>query len=148
MEKLTEKQIQELQKKNEEKKEYLLSYKRYKQRANRLQEQLEELRLGKMFPGLMLSDMPSAHSQKDLSDYMIKYDDLLIRITKARKQAVERFSEVQQQIESMENENEKTVLTLRYLRGYSWEKVYEKIGYSKQQTHRIHAKALKNFEFL
>ena len=147
MEQLTEAQIKEIRKQNEEKKEYLLSYKRYKQKASRLQEQLEEIRLGKMFPGLIVSDMPSAHSQKDLSDYMVKYDNLVTRIIKARKQAVERFSEVQQQIEQMVNENEKTVLTLRYLRGYSWEKVYEKMGYSRQQTHRIHAKALKNFEF-
>lgn len=145
MEKLTEKQIQELQKKNEEKKEYLLSYKRYKQEANRLQEQLKELRLGKMFPGLMLSDMPSAHSQKDLSDYMVKYDELLSRILKARKQSVERFSEVQRQIESMENENEKTVLTLRYLRGYKWERISDEIGVGWTRIHKIHSDALKHF---
>ncbi len=44
MEKLTETQIQELRRQNEEKKEYLLSYKKYRQQADRLQEQLNELR--------------------------------------------------------------------------------------------------------
>ena len=125
----------------------MLSYKRYKQKASRLQEQLEEIRLGKMFPGLIVSDMPSAHSQKDLSDYMVKYDNLVTRITKARKQAVERFSEVQQQIENMENENEKTVLTLRYLRNFEWEKICNELDYSWRQIHYIHSKALEHFEY-
>ena len=142
MEKLTETQIQGLRRQNEEKKEYLLSYKKYRQQADRLQEQLNELRLGKMLPGLILADMSSAHSQKDLSDYMVKYDNLAGRIIKARKQAIERFSEVQQQIEKMENENEKTVLTLRYLRGHSWEKICNEIEYSWKQVHRIYASAL------
>ena len=147
MENLTEAQIQELKKKNEEKKEYLLSYKQYKLQAKRLQEQLNELRLGKMFPGLILSDMPSAHSQKDLSDYMAKYDELERKIIKAKKQAIERYSEVQMQIEQMENENEKTVLTLRYLRNYKWEKICIELDYSWRQVHYIHSKALEHFEY-
>lgn len=148
MKQLTEEQIQELQRQNDEKKEYLLSYKKYKLQAERLQEQLEEVRLGKMFPEFILSDMPSAHSHKDLSDYMAKIDDLEKRIIKARKQAVERFSEVQQQIEQMEDENEKIVLTLRYLRNYSWEKICIELEYSWRQIHYIHKRALEHFNYI
>lgn len=132
---------------NEQKQKYLLSYGQYKQREKRLQEQLNELRLGKMSPGLILSDMPSAHSQKDLSDYMVKYDDLANRIIKARKQAIERYSEVQQQIEQSvyENEAERDILIYRYVMGDTWEKVCEKLGYSYTNVHRIHRKAIEHF---
>jgi len=146
LEKITEEQKQRRQQENEEKKAYLQSYKQFKQKGKRLAEQLEELRLGEMLPSLVTSDMPSAHNKRDLSDYMVKYDKLVSQIIKARKDAVERFTEVQQQIEKMPDENEKTVLTLRYLRNYSWEKICVEMDYSWRQVHRFHARALSNFK--
>lgn len=137
---------QNIREQNERKKEYLWGYRRYRQQAQRLEGQLEELRLGQLSPCLKLSDMPGAHCQKDLSDYIVRRDELAEKIIKARKTAVEKFSEVQERIEQMEDENEKTVLTLRYLRDYSWEKIYKEMKYSYQHIHRIHAKALKNFK--
>jgi len=98
LEKMTPEQRQQ---ENEKKKEYLQSYKKYKQKARRLEEQLEELRLGKMLPSLVVSDMPSAHNQKDLSEYMVQCDELVSKIIKARKEAVTRFAEVQQAIEEL-----------------------------------------------
>lgn len=146
MEKLTEEQRKKRQQENEEKKEYLQSYKKYRQEARRLEEQLEELRLGKMFPSLIVSDMPGARNQRDLSDYMVQYDRIITNIIKARNDAIIRFSEVQQQIELLEDENEKTVLTLRYLRNYSWEKICVEVKYSWKQVHRIHSRALQNLK--
>lgn len=146
MEKMTLEQRQERQQKNEKKKEYLQSYKKYKQKAKRLEEQLEELRLGKMLPSLVMSDMPSSHSQKDLSDYMVQCDDIITKIAEKRRAAVMRFCEVQQQIEFLEDENEKTVLTLRYLRDWKWERIACEIGVSWTHVHRIHSSALKNLE--
>ena len=148
IEQLTEKQKQEIRQQNEEKKEYLSSYKKYKQKAKRLEEQLEELRLGEMSPCLVQSDMPGAHNQKDLSDYIVRRDGLIEKIVKARKAAIERFSEVQRQIEQMEDENEKTVLTLRYLRNYSWEKICIELDYSWRQIHYIHSRALEHFQYI
>lgn len=112
-----------MQKEYEAKKEYLLDYKRYKQQARRLEEDLEELKLHEISPAVILSDLPSAHHKKDLSDYMVKYEKTVSRIMKARKKAVEQFSKVQQEIEQMEDEREKTILTLRYLKSYNWEKI-------------------------
>lgn len=94
----------------------------------------------------MLSDMPKAKNKKDLSDYIVQCEELENRIIISRKRAIERFSEVQRQIELLEDENEKTVLTLRYLRNYNWEKICEWVMYSWKQVHRIHLKALQNFE--
>ena len=141
-----EQQKQEHKNENEEKKEYLLSYKKYRQQADRLEEQLKEVKIGSIFPKHMLSDMPNAKNKKDLSDYIVQCEELENRIIISRKRAIERFSEVQRQIELLEDENEKTVLTLRYLRNYNWEKICEWVMYSWKQVHRIHLKALQNFE--
>ena len=97
-------------------------------------------------PSLTMSDMPGAHNQKDLSDYIVRQDKIVSQIIKARKDAIECFTEVQQSIEQLEDENEKIVLTLRYLRNYKWERICVEIGYSWIQTHRIHAKALQNIK--
>lgn len=148
MEKMTPEQRQQRQQENEKKKEYLQSYKKYKQKARRLEEQLEELRLGKMLPSLAMSDMPSAHNQKDLSDYMVQCDELVSKIIKARKEAVTRFAEVQQAIEELKDENEKTVLTLRYLRNWKWTEIACEIGVEWAQIHRVHSKALINLKII
>lgn len=148
MEKLTEDQRKKRQQENEAKKEYLQSYKKYKQKAKRLEEQLEELRLGKMFPSMGMSDMPGAHNQKDLSDYMVQYDRIETNIIKARKDAIIRYEEVRQQIEQLEDENEKRVLTLRYLKSYGWERICVEMEYSWRQIHYIHSRALEHFNMI
>ncbi len=148
MEKLTEEQRKKRQQENEAKKEYLQSYKKYKQKAKRLEEQLEELRLGKMFPSVGMSDMPGAHNQKDLSDYMVQYDRIETNIIKARKDAIIRYEEVRQQIEQLEDENEKRVLTLRYLKSYGWERICVEMEYSWRQIHYIHSRALEHFNMI
>ena len=148
MEKLTEEQRKKRQQENEAKKEYLQSYKKYKQKAKRLEEQLEELRLGKMFPSMGMSDMPGAHNQKDLSDYMVQYDRIETNIIKARKDAIIRYEEVRQQIEQLEDENEKRVLTLRYLKSYGWERICVEMEYSWRQIHYIHSRALEHFNMI
>ena len=148
MEKLTEEQRKKRQQENEAKKEYLQSYKKYKQKAKRLEEQLQELRLGKMFPSMRMSDMPGAHNQKDLSDYMVQYDRIETNIIKARKDAIIRYEEVRQQIEQLEDENEKRVLTLRYLKSYGWERICLEMEYSWRQIHYIHSRALEHFNMI
>lgn len=37
---------------------------------------------------------------------------------------------------------ERTLMRLRYIEGLSWQAICGRIGYSWQQTHRIHARAL------
>lgn len=137
-----------MQQENEEKKIYLQSYRIFKQKARRIEEQLSELRLDEMLPSLPVSDMPSTHNHRDLSDYMVKYDKLYSQLIKARKDTIERFAEVSERIELMENENEKTVLVYRYLRNYNWEKICVEMNYSWRQVHYIHGKALEHFRMI
>lgn len=137
----------ELQKANEEKRLYLSQYKELKKKAARLEESISELRINKMFPSVVTSDMPSAHNKTDLSDYMAVLDEKIQELVTARYKAIEKCTEIYRHIEIMENENERMVLTYRYLRSYTWEEIADKSNYSMTSIHRIHGNALKNFRF-
>lgn len=137
---------QDVQRQKEEKKEYLLGYRKYRQQAKRLEEQLAELKMGKALPKVILSGMPGAKNQKDLSDYIVRCDGLIGQIMEARKNALEQFADVQRQIESMEDETEKTLLTLRYLRNWKWNDIAFEIGVEWTHVHRIHGKALMHLK--
>ena len=130
---------------NESKKEYLRSYTPAVSAARRLEEEIEKLRADKMAPALVMDDMPHAHDQKDLSDYAAKLDELERKLIKARYERIDLYAEIFADIERLADETEKTDLTYRYLRRYSWEKICVEMGYRWAQVHRIHARALKNF---
>ena len=132
---------------NEQKKEYLWSYQRAKRDVARLEAQLEELRLNQLYPGSIDNDgMPHGTDMRDLSDYMAKYDEIYTAIIKARYRRLEAFQRVQASIEEMDDDKEKELLTLRYLKGLKWEEIAVKMGYSWKHMHRIHARAINNLK--
>jgi hypothetical protein len=51
-----------------------------------------------------------------------------------------------EQIEQINNEDYYTVLFLRYVRKFTFEKIANETGWCWRQAHRIHAKALQAFE--
>ena len=131
---------------NEKKKEFLMSYQKEKRRVRRLEEQLEELRRNKMSPSVTNDGMPHGTDKKDLSDYAVKVDEIEQELVAARYSRICAFQDVQRRIEAMENEIEKGLLTYRYLRNLSWEKIAVEMDYSWQHLHKIHARALRNFK--
>ena len=53
-----------------------------------------------------------------------------------------RLREILTAIESVPDEMQKTVLTLRYIEGLDWISISERIGYEERQTFVIHGRAL------
>jgi DNA-directed RNA polymerase specialized sigma subunit len=137
---------EEVKSENEIKKEYLKSFMPKQRAAKRLEEEIAQLRLDKMLPSMSYDDMPHASNMSDLSDYMAKFDDLMTELIKARRDRIVTYMMIFTDIEQMEDEKEKELLTLRYLKGYGWEAVCVEMNYSWKQIHRIHASALKNFK--
>lgn len=131
---------------NEEKKRYLWQYQEAKRGAENIEREIAQIRSMKMFPSMHYDDMPHGNEQKDLSDYMAAVDGLLSKLVKARYKRIELHTEILTKIEAMENENERTVLRLRYIQGLKWEKVCVELGYEWNVTHKIHRSALKNFK--
>ena len=74
---------------NEKKKVFLQNYQVAKRDVSRLEEQLAELRIGKMSPSCDIGDgLPHAHNATDLSVYAEKVDELEREIMEARYQRI------------------------------------------------------------
>ena len=131
---------------NEKKKEYLNGYREAKRREKRILEQIQRLRLDKMFPCIQNDDMPHGHNQSDLSDYAVKMDELMEELKKERLQAVEEYNEIYKTISRLESENEKEVLVRRYINGDKWEEIAVKMNYGYRHIHKIHGSALINIK--
>lgn len=131
---------------NEKKKEYLRSYRKSIRREKQILEEIQKLRLDKMFPSIVNDGMPGGSSQKDLSDYAVIIDELIQELKEERLKRAERRKRIESSIHNLDNEDEQEVLRLRYIQGMKWEEVAVKIGYCLKQTHRIHSDALKNIK--
>ena len=60
----------------------------------------------------------------------------------ALKEIGRKLNEILSAIESVPDEMEKTVLTLRYIEGMDWVSISEKIGYEISNTYVLHGRAL------
>ena len=136
----------EIQKENEEKKEYLKSYRRAVKREKDILDEIQRLRADKMFPSVANDGMPKGSSQSDLSDYIAILDEQIELLKVERLEKARCYQKIERQISRMENEDEQEVLRLRYITGLKWEEVAVRMSYSWKHIHRIHSSALCNFK--
>lgn len=142
---LLEKKKENIREENEKKKEYLWGYQSEKRKIQRLEEELSELRLDKMCPSVIQDGMPHASGGGDLSGYAARIDALERKILKARYKRIQKFKEITDRIEHLQDENEKDVLLYRYIKGMKWEDIAVKMSIGYRHVLRIHGKALENF---
>lgn len=135
-----------IQEENEQKKEYLKSYRRAIKREQDILDEIQRLRLDKMFPSVVNDGMPHGSSHSDLSDYAAILDEQIDLLKEERLEKVRYYQKIERQISQMENEDEQEVLRLRYILGMKWEEVAVKMDYSWRQIHRIHLAALLNLK--
>lgn len=131
---------------NDIKKEYLNQYQKSVRREKYILDEIQRLRADKMFPSVVNDGMPKGNKSSDLSDFMVLLDEEIEKLKNERLEKVKRYSDISKKIKDMENDNEKEVLTLRYINGLKWEEICLRMQYSWQHIHRIHAKALENFK--
>lgn len=132
---------------NEEKKKYLRQYEcaLYTERA--IEEEIQQVRLDKMFPALVQDGMPHGSGvNSDLSDFMVKVDELLADLKKRVEERIALRREIVQKIEQMDDETEKLVLRLKYIHLKKFEEISVELGYTYRHVIRIHGWALKNFK--
>lgn len=131
---------------NEKKKEYLRRYHAAELAEREIREEIDDLRMNKMFPALIQDGMPHGSSCGDLSAYAVQLEELMDNLKAQMEQRIRLRKEITQKIEEMPDETEKTVLRLRYIRWLQWEQIAERMGYGLTQVHRIHGRALTNFK--
>lgn len=131
---------------NEKKKEYLRRYHAAELAEREIREEIDDLRMNKMFPALIQDGMPHGSSCGDLSEYAAQLDGLLADLKEQMEKRISIRREITQKIEQMQDETEKMVLRLRYIHWLRWEQIAERMGYGWTQVHRIHGRALTNFK--
>lgn len=131
---------------NEKKKEYLRRYHAAELAEREIREEIDDLRMNKMFPALIQDGMPHGSSAGDLSAYAAQLDELLTELKDQMELRIRIQREITRKIETMQDETEKTVLRLRYIHWLQWEQIAERMGYSLRNITKIHGKALAHFE--
>ncbi len=131
---------------NEKKKEYLRRYHAAELAEREIREEIDDLRMNKMFPALIQDGMPHGSSCGALSAYAVQLEELMDNLKAQMEQRIRLRKEITQKIEEMPDETEKTVLRLRYIRWLQWEQIAERMGYSLRNITKIHGKALAHFE--
>lgn len=131
---------------NEKKKEYLRRYHAAELAEREIREEIDDLRMNKMFPALIQDGMPHGSSCGDLSAYAAQLDELLVELKDQMEKRIRIRREITRKIESMRDETEKTVLRRRYIQWLRWEQIAERMGYSLRNITKIHGKALAHFE--
>lgn len=138
---------QTIQETNEQKKEYLRSYRAAVKREERILEDIQELRASKAFPAAISYDgMPKGSNQSDLSDYIETLDRMIENLKAERLKKIRRREKIEKLIKDMQDDNEREVLRLRYIDGKKWEEICIEMGYSWRQIHYIHSRALYNLK--
>lgn len=128
------------------KKEYLKGYEKAVRQMERSGLKIREMYLNRICPSAINDGMPHGSSQNDLSDYAALLEQEEKRYMKYRYQRIRKCKEITDRIEQLCDEDEKDILMYRYVKLMKWEDICVRIGHSWQHTHRIHAKALKNFK--
>lgn len=131
---------------NEKKKRYLMSYRWAKKQEEKIIEEIQALRMDKMFPSTVNDGMPKGSEQRDLSDYAMKLDELIQELKEERLEKLRRFKNIEKSIRDLNSEDAQTIMWLRYIDGLKWEEVCVAINYEWAQMHRIHARALRKIK--
>lgn len=127
----------------EEKKKYLSRYKKHERRMNRLQAEIEEIRMLKMYPSSGSSGMPRGTDLRDLSDYAADLQDLEEELYQEYVRRIKDYKEINYVIQNLPDQDEKDALFYIYIKGFSVWQTGDKMGYSERQIRRIRDKALE-----
>ena len=127
-------------------KERLRQYQQLKREKDMLEEKLVELESAMTSPRIQkLDGMPQGqHQGGSLMDLLVE-QHLALKAMYASKlrELNDTLLDIETAIESLTDATERNLMRLRYIDGLRWEEVTVFVGYSWQQTHRIHARALE-----
>lgn len=135
----------EIESPNEEKKSCLKSYKKTRNRLNAMELQLNQMKIDIVHVRASQGDgMPRGKGEtNDLSRYMEQMANLEEQINSKRTELVEKQIKITTAINILDDDDECTVMTEKYLNCKTWEKVAEDNGFAWRTMHRIHGRALK-----
>ena len=134
--------------------EYLTRYRDAVRESREIEIKITQLRLRYGAPSAInYSDMPKAHNNSDLSDYMVKLEELTELLRARYEKCLGIMIDIEMRLDQMEGPNaqlEREILRHRYTditdQGHlsSWDAVAEAVGYSRRTVARAHGCALQH----
>lgn len=133
---------------NDKKKMYLRSYKKIRNRIRSLEEEKKQLEIDIQHVKSSIGDgLPKAKgSTTDLSSYFGQLSDIEELIDVKRIEQAKKQKEIISAINELDDDDECTIMTEKYINGKTWEKVAEDNEYAWTTMHRIHSEALKKIK--
>ena len=128
-----------------EKVEYLNKYENNARQIYSTKERIEELRYDKTHPSVVNDGMPHAHNISDLSNYMVRMNELEQELQQLEEEKLRLNREISAKIEALLDEDEKDILTYKYIRMKNWKNICRTMHISRSKMYRIHDSALENF---
>lgn len=111
----------------------------YKKKVDELRSTMESIK------AQQITGMPKGNSVDDMmTENLILLEEAELKYAIALNKVLKASHRILSAIESLKDAKERLVIEFRYIEGYTWPKIAEKIKYSEAQTHRIHASALQN----
>lgn len=128
-------------------KEYLQQYRIAYREAQDTEIRMAQIRLKYGSPSAIeYDDMPKAHNtEHDLSDYIVQMDELTNHLISKYSRCMGIEADILERIDSMQNQEEREVLRLRYIDGYTWEQIAQRISTTLRNVYYIHGRALQHF---
>ncbi len=130
----------------EAKKRFLMSYRLAVRREKQILEEIQILRMNKMFPSAANDGMPRGKKHSDLSDYIVLMDEQIEKLKKERLEEAKRYKEVREKIREVDGGEEREVLTEIYIKGKTWDAIAAGMGCSRTKVKRILDRALEKIE--
>ena len=132
---------------NAEKKAFLESYKRQKEKVKRIEEKIAECRLKELPGAITYTGMPhGSGSNRDLSDYASKLDGLQRELRSARANLDAVKQAVSWSIMAVPDPKCRELLWRRYIRLEGWRRIADEMGCHKNHAKgKLHGAALRMF---
>lgn len=130
---------------NAQKKKILNSYRAIDRQIRELEARSVIIRDDYMLRSPSLDGMPKGSGSHDLADYIECIDESYKKIRELIKAKYAALDMITEEIEKLPKESEKLLLRLRYIEGYTFERVAVEMSYSWRHTLRIHSDALSHF---
>lgn len=133
---------------NAEKKAFLESYKRQKEKVKRIEEKIAECRLKELPGAITYTGMPhGSGANRDLSDYASKLDGLQRELAAERNKKESIKLAISMSIAAVESPKCRELLRRRYICLEGWRRIATEMGCSKDHAKgKLHGAALEMFE--
>lgn len=131
-------------------KRYLMEYRALAKRRDALLDELDRLREATQratgrISAVRLSGTPNHGGTEDA---MLRVVDAEARLSQVIGHIGESLTVRLALIERLTDERQKTLLTLRYINGWDWERIGHEMHYERTQVFEIHGQALKDAQKL